>query len=187
MREARAKIFNECYKAIAAQQEERVGKLTAAQKERLKRMAAVIAASQTESIMQGKLAASYWLGLIQYDVGEFDAAYDYFSVRTLQIGSMVFWTPGAHYNIARTLEALGHRQEAIEKYESIELLRRNPGNLLRAHWLKELDGGKDKKAEDKKIEEKEPKKIEEKKTMEKKIEEKTPKAEKVVEKASDQG
>jgi len=187
VREARAKIFNECYKAIAAQQEERVGKLTAAQKERLKRMAAVIAASQTESIMQGKLAASYWLGLIQYDVGEFDAAYDYFSVRTLQIGSMVFWTPGAHYNIARTLEALGHRQEAIEKYESIELLRRNPGNLLRAHWLKELDGGKDKKAEDKKIEEKEPKKIEEKKTVEKKIEEKTPTAEKVVEKASDQG
>ena len=35
--------------------------------------------------MQGKLAASYWLGLIQYDAGEYRCGLDYFSVRTLAV------------------------------------------------------------------------------------------------------
>ena len=34
--------------------------------------------------IQGKLDASYWLGLIEYEQGEYAAALDYFRVRTLQ-------------------------------------------------------------------------------------------------------
>ena len=117
-----------------------------------------------DAIIQGKLAASYWLGLIQYEQGEFAAALDYFRVRTLQFGPSVFWATGAHYNIARTLEASGQRQKAIDAYETSIFLRNDAGNLVRARWLKELDGEKNKKAEEKKPEEK---KSEEEKTEEK--------------------
>jgi tetratricopeptide (TPR) repeat protein len=157
------------------------------------------------AILAGKVAASYWLGLIQYEQGEFAAAkgeidtaraefaaaMDYFRVRTLQFGSRVFgatgasnniglpgngerhaienvfWATGAHYNIARTWEASGQRQKAIDEYETCILLRNDPGNLVRARWLKELDGEKTKKAEVKKPDEKKP---EEKKIVEKKME-----------------
>ena len=142
------------------------GDLTPAEKKQLMEIATKLAQQQVDSIILGKLAASYWLGLIQYEQGEYLAALDYFRVRTLQFGtqlfgSAVFWAPGAHYNIAHTLEASGQRQKAIDAYASSILLRddagklylwNDAGNLVRARWLKELDEGKDKKAEEKKPE-----------------------------------
>jgi tetratricopeptide (TPR) repeat protein len=125
-----------------------------------------------EIIVQGKLAASYWLGLIEFDAGKaaaeagesakaqdyYAAALDYFRKRTLQFGPQaVPWATGAHYNIARTLEADGQRQQAIKEYETDVPLRDNMGNLvlyndegnrLRARWLTEVGGEKNKKSEE---------------------------------------
>ncbi len=153
----------------------------------LKQQATWQAQQVVGAIIQGKLAASYWLGLIQYELGDYDAALDYFRVRTLefgtrQFGPRVFWATGAHYNIARALEASGQRQKAIDVYESAILLPddtgglslwKDTGNLLRARWLKELDGGKQ-KPEEKKPEAAKPEAVkpEEKKIVEEKIEEK---------------
>jgi tetratricopeptide (TPR) repeat protein len=118
----------------------------------------------------GKLAASYWLGLIQYDAKEYDAALDYLGIRTLQFGAEhVFWATGAYYNIARTWEASGQRKKAIEAYETNLLLRNDNGNLVRARWLRELDGGQTKKPAEMKTEAKKP---EEKKKEDNKLEEK---------------
>jgi tetratricopeptide (TPR) repeat protein len=140
-----------CFESFAQQRKARGDELTPAEEQELKQEAAWQAQQLARAIIEGKLAASYWLGLIQYDLGEFNAALDYFRVRTLQFGPRVFWAPGAYYNIARTWEASGQRQKAIDVYI---LLHNDPGNLLRARWLAELDGGKNKKAEEKKTEEK---------------------------------
>ena len=162
------KIAEACFESLSRQWKSHGGDLTPPQERELKQMAALQAQQATSAIIQGKLAASYWLGLIEYEKGEseheqgefnaaldyFRAALDYFRVRTLQFGERVFWASGAYYNIARTLEASGQRQKAIDEYESNLLLRIESGNLLRARWLKELNGEKGKKSEGKKTEEK---------------------------------
>ena len=40
----------------------------------------------------------------------------------------------AHYNLARTYEALDRRQEAIAAYQATKSAQKH-GNLLRARWL----------------------------------------------------
>ena len=146
--------------------------LTPAQEKILKQISTELAKQQVDSIIEGKLAASYWLGLIQYEQGEYAAALDYFRVRTLQFGPRVFWAAGAWYNIARTLEASGRRQMAIDLYESNIFLRNDSGNLVRARWLKELDGGKERPETAKADTAKAEKRIMEKNNEEKKPEEK---------------
>ena len=163
-------IAKESFEALSRQFKPNDRDLSPAETNMLKQEADLQARLVVSAIIQGKLAASYWLGLIQYDLGEYEAALDYFRVRTLQFGERgVFWATGAHYNIARTLEAGGQRQKAIHEYESNILLRNDSGNLIRARWLKELDGGvqkpDEKKAEEKKIEET---KAEERKTKNRK-------------------
>ena len=74
-------------------------------------MAGRLAQQQVEAIIQGKLAASYWLGLIEIRAKERirfrgDAITSLVSARcSWAFGPRVFWAAGAHYNIARTLEA----------------------------------------------------------------------------------
>ncbi|MGA2255818.1 MAG: tetratricopeptide repeat protein [Thermoguttaceae bacterium] len=181
------KIAKASYDFLSQQQRKARGRdLTPAEEQFLKQVAADFTEQQVDAIIRGKLAASYWLGLIQYEQGEFAAALDYFSVRTLQfpqnwtklewkpralayfsvgalqLGPKIFWATGAHYNIARILEAGGQRQKAIDVYETSILLRNDSGNLVRARWLKELDGEEHRKPEEKKTVEK---KIEETKTV----------------------
>jgi tetratricopeptide (TPR) repeat protein len=133
------KIEKAGFELLCSQWKEHGRNLTPEVEKELKQIAAWEARQVGSSIIQGKLAASYWLGLIQYDVREFVAALDYFSTRTLQFGPSVFWAAGAHYNIARTLEANGNRQQAIRAYETDIFLRNDTGNLIRARWLRELD------------------------------------------------
>jgi tetratricopeptide (TPR) repeat protein len=117
---------------------------------------------ETTSCLRGKRDASYWLGLIAAEEGNFPAAIDYFAKRTPEATASGPWLPGIHYNLARAYEALGQpqraveeylfglpldvlvawqlgqRQQAVEKYLSGIRAPMHPGNLLRAGWLKEL-------------------------------------------------
>lgn len=83
-----------------------------------------------------KADASYWLGLLSYDVGKYDIADHWLRTRTLEATPNGPWTAGARYNLARTLEALGEVQEAIELLEEDDSPQRE-GNLLRARQLRE--------------------------------------------------
>ncbi len=169
------KIAKAYFERLSQQAKAKNGDLTPAAAQALREWAGVFAALEVDSVFRGKLAASYWLGLIQYEQGEFVPALDYLRVRTLQYEAAldylrahtlqlqvaisylrsrvpdldsVFrfsWASGANYNIARSLEANGQRQKAISAYESSIFLHNDAGNLVRARWLKGLDGGKAKK------------------------------------------
>jgi tetratricopeptide (TPR) repeat protein len=88
---------------------------------------------------QGKLDASYWLGLIAQDRGKYDAAVDYFTNRTRPplISPDGPWTDGARYNLARAYEASGDVQKAILFYGNNDSSPGYHGDLLRAKWLAE--------------------------------------------------
>jgi hypothetical protein len=113
--------------------------------------AKILVGRELSAILQGKVDASYWLGLIDFEQGQYASALDYFDVRTLQYGRMlqggreVARAPGAHYNIARVYEMTGERAKAILEYRSSGRSADEDGNLLRARWLSDLDGGKEKK------------------------------------------
>jgi len=78
--------------------------------------------------------ASYWLGLLRYDLGKYQVAADWFARRTLAATPEGPWTTGARYNLARTHEALGDLPAAIELLEASDSPQRH-GNLLRAREL----------------------------------------------------
>jgi tetratricopeptide (TPR) repeat protein len=83
-----------------------------------------------------KADASYWLGLLSYDVGKYEVAADWLGTRTLKATPDGPWTAGARYNLARTREALGDVAEAIELLQGDDSPQRH-GNLLRARQLRE--------------------------------------------------
>jgi len=83
-----------------------------------------------------KADASYWLGLLSYDVGKYEVAADWLKARTLEATPNGPWTSGARYNLARTYEAMGELAQAIELLEADNSPQRH-GNLLRARQLQE--------------------------------------------------
>lgn len=82
----------------------------------------------------GKQDASYWLGLVAFERGNYSTAVDYFLKRTLEPSPDGPWTHGAWYNLGRAYEALGERKEAIEAFRSDESPQRH-GSLLKASRL----------------------------------------------------
>ncbi len=85
-----------------------------------------------------KAAASYWLGLLSYDRGNYPVALTWLGDLTLDRASQGRWANGARYNLARTQEAMGNLEEAVK------LLQADPadapqrhGNLVRARRLAE--------------------------------------------------
>lgn len=82
-----------------------------------------------------KQAASFWLGIICYEEGDYPVAIDYFSKRTLEAAPDSPWTAAAQYNLARAYEATGQLDKAIELYEDDDSPQRH-GNRLRARSLK---------------------------------------------------
>jgi hypothetical protein len=88
------------------------------------------------TMLQRKQDATYWLGLISFDEGEYSSAEDYFKKLTLDIWPDGFWTVGARYNLARTYEAAGRTDDAIKLYDADDSAQRH-GNHLRARRLKE--------------------------------------------------
>ena len=104
----------------------------------MKAQTKILADWTTQSYRRGKIYASYWLGLIALDQGNYASAVDYFANRTLAAAPGSMWTPGAHYNLARSLEAGGQFQKAIDEYVGSTFSAVYAGNLVRARWLKEL-------------------------------------------------
>ena len=87
--------------------------------------------------LRGKQDASYWLGLIAYQRGNYPVAIDYFARRTLEFMPSGPWSDGARYNLARTFEASGEPERAILQYDSNADSPGYLGDLLRAKWLKQ--------------------------------------------------
>ncbi len=81
-----------------------------------------------------KQSASYWLGLIAFERGNYPAAIDYLQVRTLEASPDSPWTAGARYNLGRALEATGQSVEDAKFYEADRSPQRT-GNMLRARGL----------------------------------------------------
>ena len=84
---------------------------------------------------RSKADASYWLGLLSFDQGKYRIAADWFARRTLDAIPNGPWTQGARYNLARTYEAMGELDKAVELLEEGESPQRL-GNLIRAKQLK---------------------------------------------------
>ena len=99
--------------------------------------AAEAARDLTEACFTGKCYASYWLGALAMEQGNYASAIDYFSNRTLAVGPTSQWTLGAQYNLARAYEASGQRDKAIQLYQANGSSPGAYGNALRARWLKE--------------------------------------------------
>lgn len=89
-------------------------------------------------ILRAKADATYWLGLVSFELGNPRAAADYFQKRTLEAAPGGPWTHGAAYNLGRTFEASGQYDQAIAQYEADAGSPGHHGNLLRARWLREL-------------------------------------------------
>lgn len=91
-------------------------------------------ASSRELMQTSKEHASYWLGLAQYDSGRPEAAVEWFARRTLEATPDTPWAAGARYNLARTYEALGDYDQALDLYYEDDSIQQH-GNLLRARFL----------------------------------------------------
>lgn len=86
-------------------------------------------------IFRAKYDASYWLGLIAYERGNWASATDYLSQRTLKAVPDGLWSAGARYNLARTEEASGRAQEAVKRYRANAKQDADVGQAVRAAWL----------------------------------------------------
>lgn len=98
--------------------------------------AAALQDAQRDVLITAKRNASYWLGIVAYERGLYEAAVEHFQTRTLKATPAGPWTYGARFNLARTYEAQGNLEKAIELYEEDTSPQRH-GNRLRAKWLKE--------------------------------------------------
>lgn len=86
-------------------------------------------------LANAKNDASYWLGLLSFDLGKFVVADDWLRTRTLAAFPNGPWTAGARFNLARTLVELGKTEEAIALLEADESPQRH-GNRVLARQLR---------------------------------------------------
>lgn len=90
---------------------------------------------QVQAFMrQGKVTATYWLGLVQYDTNRLDLAKNWFQQRVLEDGLESDWEDAARYNLARTFESLGEIDQATQLYK-FEGLPQEHGNRIRARLI----------------------------------------------------
>lgn len=117
---------------------QKMNRLPDVKDERLMKKAVEI---QINSVRRIKQNASYWLGLIAYEDGQYEAAIHFFDRQTLQATPDGPWTNGARYNLARAYEVLARQTGETDKYErAIENYRagqspQRHGNLIRARRL----------------------------------------------------
>lgn len=77
---------------------------------------------------------SFWLGLVQYEKGDYENAITWLKQSLPDDSSDKPWEGGGRYNLARSYEALGQTEEAIKLYRSDNSPQKY-GNRLRAKWL----------------------------------------------------
>lgn len=73
-----------------------------------------------EGMLRMKQHATYWLGLTAFDLKNYDAAAMYFET-VLKEPVNGGWTAGARYNLGRTQEAAGKRDDALKTYRTTYL------------------------------------------------------------------
>jgi Tetratricopeptide repeat len=83
-----------------------------------------------------KDSASYWVGLLLFDEGQFASVENWLGDPRLVGAAGGPWANGTRYNLARTYEAEGKVDDAIKLYESDTSPQRD-GNRLRAQWLQQ--------------------------------------------------
>lgn len=88
-----------------------------------------------QMLRTARFHASYFLGLLHYDSGDYESAANWFRKRTLDDSPQSPWVAGARYNLARAEEARGNFQAAREQYLLDESPQRH-GSLLRARWIR---------------------------------------------------
>jgi tetratricopeptide (TPR) repeat protein len=95
----------------------------------------------TTRIKRSRDDVSYWLGLIQYEKGDYENAITWLkqSLSDEESDDQP-WKIGARYNLARSYEALGKNEEAIKLYQSDDSPQKY-GNRLRAKWLSRAPEG----------------------------------------------
>ena len=81
-----------------------------------------------------KYDVSAFLGMLQFDRGNFDAAIDWLDERTLQVVGTGAWHPQAEYLLARSYELNGDREQALQ-YLKKENRPQEAGNRMRARLL----------------------------------------------------
>ncbi len=81
-----------------------------------------------------KADASYWLGLLSYELGKYEVAEDWFRRRTLEAFPDGPWTTGATYNLARTLHQLNRTGEAIDLLEADQSPQQHGNRILTRQW-----------------------------------------------------
>ncbi len=103
-----------------------------------------LGAALEEYMLRTKQNATYWLGLVAYDRGEYEVAIDYFEKRLLAIDAAGPWQAGAQYNLGRCQEAIGWRddnlaslEQAVQTYRSLDEGPLAAGSQVRARLLAE--------------------------------------------------
>lgn len=102
-----------------------------------------ISAQDRQLWQELKIDASYWLGLLVAQTGNYRAAEDYLKTRVLIANPGGKWEYGATYNLARLAEATGDIPMAIKLYRIHLNAPQAQGNLIRARWLMDLTGQDD--------------------------------------------
>ncbi len=110
---------------------------------------AEIAAAMQQSLRSVKEMASYWLGLLAFEKGQYKVAADFFEKRTIQAFPDGTFTNGARYNLGRTYERWGIGdgespadleliQKAVAAYESVDDPDIRPACQIRADRLQSM-------------------------------------------------
>ncbi|MCA9178525.1 MAG: tetratricopeptide repeat protein [Planctomycetales bacterium] len=86
---------------------------------------------------EAKMHASYWIGLVHFEEGNYESASQWFGKRVLEENPNSVWATGARYNLARCYERMDQIAKAREMYLEDNSPQRH-GNLLRARRLKAL-------------------------------------------------
>jgi hypothetical protein len=86
------------------------------------------------SFRNAKIDSNYFLGALQFDLGEIDAALDWLTKRLKSVNGWQRWEAQADYLVGRCHEAQGDPSTAMEAFKK-ENVAQEAGNRIRVRWL----------------------------------------------------